>query len=64
VKHAVAKTVHRRVILDIDSSESPVHSRQEGAAYNGHFECAIRLPANDVLQRLIAQAAQGKVRDF
>jgi hypothetical protein len=25
------------LILDIDSSESPVHGRQEGSAYNGHF---------------------------
>src|SRR6266849_8453476 len=28
----------RRVTLDIDSSESPVHGAQEQAAYNGHFE--------------------------
>jgi hypothetical protein len=27
-----------RVVLDMDSSESPVHSEQEGSAYNGHFE--------------------------
>ena len=27
----------RRVILDMDSSESPVHGEQEGASYNGHF---------------------------
>jgi hypothetical protein len=27
-----------RVVLDIDSSESPVHGQQEGSAYNGHFE--------------------------
>ena len=33
VKRGVAKTVHRRIILDIDSSESPVHGQQEGAAY-------------------------------
>ena len=33
VKRAVAKTVRKRVILDIDSSESPVHGEQEGAAY-------------------------------
>ena len=26
-----------RVILDMDSSESPVHGGQEGASYNGHF---------------------------
>ncbi|PVB59497.1 hypothetical protein DCO57_22040 [Labrenzia sp. 011] len=25
------------LILDIDSSESPVHGNQEGSAYNGHF---------------------------
>ena len=39
VKRAVTKTVRRRIILDIDSSESPVHGNQEEAAYNGHFEC-------------------------
>ena len=27
-----------RVVLDMDSSESPVHGDQEGSAYNGHFE--------------------------
>jgi hypothetical protein len=27
-----------RVVLDMDSTESPVHGRQEGGAYNGHFE--------------------------
>ena len=26
------------MILDIDSSESPVHGTQEQSAYNGHFE--------------------------
>ena len=25
-------------MLDMDSSESPVHGQQEGSAYNGHFE--------------------------
>ena len=39
VKRGVVKTVHRRIILDIDSSESQVHGKQEEAAYNGHFEC-------------------------
>jgi hypothetical protein len=38
VDHAMARTPHRRVILDMDSSESPVYGEQEGAAYNGHFE--------------------------
>jgi DDE family transposase len=27
-----------RVVLDMDSSESPVHGEQEGSAYNGYFE--------------------------
>src|SRR6266850_8557729 len=26
------------MVLDMDSSESPVHGQQEGSAYNGHFE--------------------------
>jgi hypothetical protein len=38
VEHAMARTRHRRIILDMDSSESPVYGEQEGAAYNGHFE--------------------------
>ena len=33
------KTPHRRIILDLDSSESPVHGEQEGSAYSGHFGC-------------------------
>ena len=37
VDGAMSRTPHRRVILDMDSSESPVHGRQEGASYNGHF---------------------------
>ncbi len=32
------------IILDIDSSESPVYGEQEGEAYNGHFECACYHP--------------------
>src|ERR1700693_5639226 len=27
-----------RVVLDMDSSESPVHGEQEGSDYNGHFQ--------------------------
>jgi Transposase DDE domain group 1 len=27
-----------RVVLDMDSTDSPVHGQQEGSAYNGHFE--------------------------
>ena len=37
VQKAISKTDHRRIILDMDSSESPVHGEQEGSAYNGHF---------------------------
>ena len=44
VEDAMAHTPHRRVILDMDSSESPVHGHQEGAAYNGHFECVCYHP--------------------
>jgi hypothetical protein len=38
VDRAMMRTRHRRIILDMDSSESPVYGEQEGAAYNGHFE--------------------------
>ena len=38
VEQAMSQTTHQRVVLDMDSSESPVHGHQEGAAYNGHFK--------------------------
>ena len=38
VDRAMRQTAHRRFILDMDSSESPVHGQQEGSSYNGHFE--------------------------
>src|SRR5438093_842970 len=38
IQHAAARSPNRRVTLDIDSSESPVHGAQEQSAYNGHFE--------------------------
>jgi len=38
VTSAMANTRTKRIILDLDSSESKVHGRQEGASYNGHFE--------------------------
>jgi hypothetical protein len=44
VERAIAHTPHRRVILDMDSSESPVHGQQEGAAYSGHFGCVCYHP--------------------
>jgi len=39
VEKAMEKTPHRRIILDMDSSESPVYGEQEGSVYNGHFGC-------------------------
>jgi len=37
VSKAVKATTSKKVILDMDSSEFPVHGNQEGSAYNGHF---------------------------
>jgi len=37
VSTAMAHTKTKRLILDLDSSESPVHGQQEGAMYNGHY---------------------------
>jgi len=39
----------RRVTLDVDSSESPVHGGQEQSAYNGHFEN----PDSGMVRRLV-----------
>jgi len=33
------RTRHQRIILDMDSSESPLYGEQKGAAYNGHSGC-------------------------
>jgi hypothetical protein len=38
VQHAAARLLTRRLILDIDSSEGPMHGGQEQWAYNGQFE--------------------------
>jgi hypothetical protein len=38
IQQAATRSTNRRVTLDIDSSESPVHGSQEQSAYNGHFE--------------------------
>ena len=38
VAKAEAIAAPRRVVLDMDSTEVPVHGRQEQSAYNGHFE--------------------------
>ena len=37
VSKAVKHTKTKKIILDMDSSEFPVHGNQEGSAYNGHF---------------------------
>lgn len=37
VKKAVSHIKAKKVILDMDSSEFPVHGNQEGSACNGHF---------------------------
>jgi hypothetical protein len=37
VSTALSHTPTQRLILDLDSSESPVHGQQEGAKYNGHY---------------------------
>ena len=44
VERALEKTAHRRIILDMDSSASPVHGEQEDSAYNGHFGCTCYHP--------------------
>lgn len=38
------QTRHQRIILDMDSWESPVYGEQEGADYNGHFQCVCYHP--------------------
>ena len=39
VSRALGRTNTRRIILDLDSSEIPVHGEQEGSSYKGHFAC-------------------------
>ena len=38
VAQAETQDDSERVVLDMDSTESPVHGQQEGSAYNGHFK--------------------------
>jgi len=38
IGRAEAIDSRQRVVLDMDSTEIPVHGQQEGSAYNGHFE--------------------------
>jgi len=28
----------KRLIIDLDSTEDPAHGKQEGVAFNGHFD--------------------------
>jgi hypothetical protein len=44
VQKAMERSPHHRIVLDMDSSESPVHGEQEGSAYNGHFRCSCYHP--------------------
>ena len=44
VARAMKDTRNWCIILDIDSSESPVHGQQEGSSYNGHFGCVCYHP--------------------
>ena len=44
VAEANRRSGMRELILDMDSSESPTHGRQEGSAWNGHFECTCYHP--------------------
>jgi Transposase DDE domain group 1 len=53
-----------RTVLDMDSSESPVHGQQEGSAYNGHFESVCYHPLflfNDHGDCLAAKLRSGNV---
>ena len=34
----------RKIVLDMDSSESPTHGEQEGSVWNGHFGCTCYHP--------------------
>ena len=44
VARAMKDTRSWCIILDLDSSESPVHGQQEGSSYNGNFGCVCYHP--------------------
>jgi len=50
VGRAMMRTRHQTIILDMDSSESPVYGEQEGAAYNGHFQSVCYHPLSPVIR--------------
>jgi len=63
VDRAMTRTRHQRIILDLDSSESPLYGEQEGAAYNGHFGCVCYHPLfcfNQVGELRRGDAADGQ----
>ncbi|MAG37591.1 MAG: hypothetical protein CL878_15255 [Dehalococcoidia bacterium] len=37
MQQGMARTARRRIILDMDRSESPVYGEQERVPFNGHF---------------------------
>jgi hypothetical protein len=39
IDRANARAEQKKIVLDMDSSESPVYGQQEGSAYNGYFGC-------------------------
>ena len=56
-----------RTVLDMDSSESPVHGQQEGSAYNGHFESVCYHPLflfNDHGDCVAAKLRSGSADDW
>lgn len=42
-----------RVVLEMDSSESPVHGEQKGSAHEGYFESVCYHPLTSLQQRLM-----------
>ena len=51
-----------RIVLDMDSSESPVHGEQEGSAYNGHFATVCYHPLFQRTRRLPRRHAAARQR--
>ena len=44
VARAEASEASKRVVLELDSTKSPVYGQQEGSAHNGHFESVCYYP--------------------
>jgi len=47
----------------MDSSESPVHGQQEGAAYNGHFEYLPEVPPGEY-SLVVKSVWEGRIHVF